>query len=201
MKTYEFDAEVRAVEGIDGAFVVVPYALPKTFGCGRMKVHATFDGVSYDGSIVASQLGEAEKSYILGLRKDIRTAINKQPGDSVKVRFTCAQIDGAASVYFDALRAKALRKGRTDAEFVQVVSWLLGYGTEDLAPEKLEAVSYADWLDGAPVYNPLAAHVSGKVCGVAVAEVEDSTMRRMRVLDKLVDELAKGNALNKILRT
>lgn len=200
MKTYEFDAEIQAVEGIDGAFVVVPYALPSIFGCGR---HASFDGHPYDGSIVSSQLGAsgAEKSYILGIRKDIRAAIGKQPGDKVHVSLVCAQIDGAASTYFEMLRAKALRKGRTDDEFLQVVAWLLGYSPEQLSPVALEAVSYADWLEAAPAYNPLACKVSGKVCGVAVGEVEDPIMRRMRVLDKLVDELAKGKALEKILRS
>ena len=202
MKTYEFDAEIQSVAGIDGAFVVVPYALPSTFGCGRMKVHATFDGHPYDGSIVSSQLGasRAEKSYILGIRKDIRAAIRKQPGDVVHVSFVCAQVDGTAATYFEALRAMALRIGRTDDEFLQVIRWLLGYTPEQLSPVALEAVSYADWLERAPAYNPLASNVSGKVCGVAVAEVEDSVMRRMRVLDKLVDELAKGKALEKILR-
>lgn len=203
MKTYEFDAEIQAVEGIDGAFVVVPYALPSIFGCGRMKVHASFDGHPYDGSIVSSQLGAsgAEKSYILGIRKDIRAAIGKQPGDKVHVSFVCAQIDGSAATYFEMLRAKALRKGRTDDEFLQVIVWLLGYTPEQLSPYALENVSYADWLEAAPVYNPLANKVSGKVCGVAVSEVEDPVMRRMRVLDKLVDELAKGKALEKILRS
>ena len=65
---------------------------------------------------------------------------------------------------------------------------------------RLKAVSFTDWLDNAPAYNPAAALVSGKVCGIDVAAVEDPTMHRVRVLDKLVDELAKGRPLEKILR-
>ncbi|MGI6754931.1 MAG: DUF2200 family protein [Atopobiaceae bacterium] len=197
MKTYAFDATIQKVDGIDGAFVFVPYDLPRTFGAGRIKVHARFDEHPYEGSIVSSKNDDGTKDYVIGLKKDIRAAIGKQPGDSVHVEFACAQIDGEASTYLDMLRAKAEKKGRNTEEFIQVVQWLTGY-----APEKItnaRNVSYADWLDQAPTYNPAAQNIGGKVCGVAVAEVEDPTMHRMRVLDKLVDDLAKGKSVEKIL--
>lgn len=199
MKTYEFRATIHKVPDLDGAYVVAPFDLPRTFGAGRIKVHARFDGEPYDGSIVATHLDDAQnKSYILGIRKDIRARIGKQPGDVVDVTFTCAQIDEPASVYYEALLAKALRKGRTTEEFTHVIEWLLGYTADQLTPATLEK-PYFKWLEDAPKFNTAALGVKGKVCGIAVAEVEDPTMRRMRILDKLVDDLARGKPLEKIL--
>ena len=89
-KIYEFEAEIKKVPDIDGAYVELPYDLKTEFGKGRIKVHATFDGESYDGSIVNMGLKNADGSvcYIIGLRKDIREKIGKQPGDTVKVTIT-----------------------------------------------------------------------------------------------------------------
>lgn len=199
MKTYRFDATIQQVDGIDGAFVEVPYDLPRVSGAGRIKVHARFDGTPYDGSVVAFKRDDGSRYYVIGLRKDVREAIGKQPGDNVEVELTCAQVDGPAKLYYDAYRAKVTRKGRTQDELDQVICWLLGYTPQDLAPKRLESTSFAEWLDSAPAYNPLAAKVGGKVCGIAVAEVEDPTMHRVRVLDKLVDDLAKGKSIDKIL--
>jgi hypothetical protein len=86
-KTYEFEAVIKKVPEIDGAYVEFPYDLKKEFGKGRVKVHATFDGEPYDGSIVNMGIKNADGSvcYIIGLRKDIRAKISKQPGDNVKV--------------------------------------------------------------------------------------------------------------------
>lgn len=80
-KLYEFDAEVKKVEGINGAYVEFPYDVKEEFGKGRVKVHATFDGEPYDGSVV--RMGTP--CHIIGLRKDIRAKIGKQPGDTVHV--------------------------------------------------------------------------------------------------------------------
>jgi hypothetical protein len=90
MKIYEYEAVIRKVQGIDGAYAVFPYDLRKEFGKGRVKVHATFDGEPYDGSIVNMGLKYADGSvcYIIGIRKDIRAAINKQAGDTVKITIT-----------------------------------------------------------------------------------------------------------------
>ncbi len=80
-KTYEFDAEIKKVEGIDGAYVEIPFDVKAKFGKGRVPVHATFDGAPYDGSLV--RMGTP--CYILGIQKAIRAQINKQPGDTVHV--------------------------------------------------------------------------------------------------------------------
>lgn len=80
-KIYEFEAEIKKVEGIDGAYVEVPFDVKAEFGKGRVLVHATFDGVSYDGQVV--RMGTP--CHIIGIRKDIRCKIDKQAGDIVKV--------------------------------------------------------------------------------------------------------------------
>jgi len=84
---YKFDAVIQKVPDIDGAFVVFPYDLKTEFGKGRAKVHATFDREPYDGSIVNMGVKNPDGSvcYIIGLRKDIRSKIGKQAGDTVCV--------------------------------------------------------------------------------------------------------------------
>jgi hypothetical protein len=84
---YEFDAVIRKVPDIDGAFIEFPHDIRKEFGKGRVKVRAMFDGEPYDGSIVNMGAKNADGSvcYILGIRKDIRTRIGKQAGDIVHV--------------------------------------------------------------------------------------------------------------------
>ena len=86
-KVYEFEAIIKKVEDQDGAYVAVPFDIKEEFGKGRVKVHATFDGEPYDGSIVNMGVKNADGSvcYIIGIRKDIRAKINKQPGDKVTV--------------------------------------------------------------------------------------------------------------------
>lgn len=78
---YEFDAVIQKVEGIDGAYIEFPYDVREEFGKGRVKVHATFDGVEYDGSLVRMKT----VNHIIGIRKDIRSQIGKQPGESIHV--------------------------------------------------------------------------------------------------------------------
>lgn len=80
-KVYEFDAVIQKVPEIDGAYVDFPYDVKEEFGKGRVKVHATFDGVPYDGSLVRMKT----INHIIGLRKDIRAQIGKQPGETVRV--------------------------------------------------------------------------------------------------------------------
>ena len=86
-KIYEYDAVIHKVDGIDGTFVVFPYDIRAEFGKGRVKAHAMFDGVAYDGSIVNMGVKNDDGSicYIIGLRKDIRAEIGKQAGESVRV--------------------------------------------------------------------------------------------------------------------
>ena len=87
-KVYEFTAEIKKVPNIDGAYIIFPYDIKKEFGKGRLKVHAEFDGVPYDGSIVNMGIKNDDGSicYILGMLKEIRKKINKQAGDKVKVK-------------------------------------------------------------------------------------------------------------------
>lgn len=86
-RVYQFEAEIKKVPDIDGAFVVFPYDIKSEFGKGRVKVHATFDGEPYDGSIVNMGIKNPDGSicYIIGLRKDIREKIKKNPGDAIRV--------------------------------------------------------------------------------------------------------------------
>lgn len=83
-KAYEFTAEIKKVPDIDGAYVEIPFDVKKEFGKGRVKVYATFDGEPYEGSLV--RMGTP--CHILGIRKDIRAKIGKQPGDTVSVTVT-----------------------------------------------------------------------------------------------------------------
>ena len=86
-KTYEFEAVIQKVPDIDGAFVAVPFNIRDVFGKGRVKVLATFNGEPYEGSIVNMGVTNPDGSvcYIIGIRKDIRAKIGKQPGDVIQV--------------------------------------------------------------------------------------------------------------------
>ena len=87
-KIYEFEAEIKKVPDIDGAYIEFPYDLKKEFGKGRFKVHAEFDGEPYDGSIVNMGVKNNDGTicYIIGIRKDIRAKINKNHGDKITVK-------------------------------------------------------------------------------------------------------------------
>jgi hypothetical protein len=95
---------------------------------------------------------------------------------------------------------KAERKGRTRAEVDQVIRWLTGYRQAELERQLERAVDFATFFAQAPAFHPNHTLITGVVCGVRVEEVADPLMRKIRYLDKLVDELAKGKAMDKILR-
>ncbi len=95
---------------------------------------------------------------------------------------------------------KAQAKGRTQAELDRVIRWLTGYTAAGLAKQNAGNADLETFYGKAPKYNPNAALIAGVVCGVRVEEVEHPLMRRIRQLDKLVDELAKGKPMEKILR-
>ena len=97
---------------------------------------------------------------------------------------------------YDCLVAKAERKGRTRAEADEVISWLTGY---DMSAVDMD-VTYGEFLSSAPAWNPRADLITGTVCGVRVETIEDPMTKRMRQIDKLVDELAKGKPMEKVLR-
>jgi len=96
--------------------------------------------------------------------------------------------------------AKAEKKGRTKAEVDQIISWLTGYGPKALAAHLTKKTDFETFFAKAPKLNPSRALIKGVVCGVRVEDVEDPLMREARTLDKLIDELAKGKAMDKILR-
>jgi hypothetical protein len=95
---------------------------------------------------------------------------------------------------------KAERKGRMQAEVDQIVCWLTGYDDAGLREQLEKKSDFRTFFAEAPAINPNSALIKGVVCGVRVEEVEDPLMQRIRYLDKLVDELAKGKAMEKILR-
>ena len=96
---------------------------------------------------------------------------------------------------------KAVKKGRTREEVDQVTAWLTGYSPEELARLEQSGTSYGDFFRNAPAMNPRRALITGKVCGVQVETIEDPLLQAIRQLDKLVDELAKGRPMEKILGT
>jgi hypothetical protein len=96
--------------------------------------------------------------------------------------------------------AKAEKKGRTKDEVDEVIFWLTGYNKKTLATQLKNETNFEDFFKEAPKLNPLRKKITGVVCGVKVEEIEDKLMREVRYLDKLVDELAKGKAMEKILR-
>lgn len=105
-----------------------------------------------------------------------------------------------AKVY-DLLVSKAEKKGRTKAEVDTVACWLTGYSQQELDSMRESNIAYGDFFRQAPNPNPSRALIKGVVCGVRVEDVEDPLMREARYLDKLVDELAKGKPMEKVLRT
>ncbi len=98
------------------------------------------------------------------------------------------------------LVAKAMRKGRTKAEVDEIIRWLTGYSQEELEAQLEKQTDLETFFTKAPQPNPSRALIKGVVCGVRVENIEDPLMREVRYLDKLIDELAKGKAMEKILR-
>ena len=98
------------------------------------------------------------------------------------------------------LIAKAEKKGRTRDEIDEIICWLTGYGKEQVADFLVNDVEYGEFFLNAPELNPNRKMITGKICGVRVEEIEDPLMQEIRYLDKLVDELAKGKSMDKILR-
>ena len=96
--------------------------------------------------------------------------------------------------------AKAEKKGRTQAEVDEIVRWLTGYDQAGLAAELAARTDFEAFFGQAPRLNPARALITGSVCGVRVEAVEEPLMREIRYLDKLIDELAKGRPMEKILR-
>ncbi|MDF0698543.1 DUF2200 domain-containing protein [Rhizobium sp. MC63] len=96
--------------------------------------------------------------------------------------------------------AKAEKKGRTKAEVDEIICWLTGYSREALDDQLARNTNFEDFFAQAPEMNPSRSSITGVICGVRVEEIQETTMREIRYLDKLIDELAKGRAMEKILR-
>lgn len=95
---------------------------------------------------------------------------------------------------------KAVRKGRTEQEVQQVICWLTGYDEREVEEAVSSQVTYGDFFRNAPGPNPNRKLITGVICGVRVEEIQEPLMQEIRYLDKLVDELARGKAMEKILR-
>ncbi len=95
---------------------------------------------------------------------------------------------------------KVERKGRTKDELDQVVGWLTGYDDAGLAQVIADEATLEEFFDRAPAWNPNAALITGVICGVRVEDIEDPLMQKIRYLDKLVDEVARGKKMSSILR-
>ncbi|HEX3075811.1 MAG TPA: DUF2200 domain-containing protein [Lachnospiraceae bacterium] len=95
---------------------------------------------------------------------------------------------------------KVERKGRTRSEVDEIICWLTGYSQEELVEELEKQTDFETFFAKAPMLNPSRSLIKGVVCGVRVEDIEEPTMKEIRYLDKLIDELAKGKAMDKILR-
>lgn len=104
-----------------------------------------------------------------------------------------------ASVYPHYI-AKAERKGRKKTEVDEIICWLTGYSQQELEVQIEKQTNFETFFAEAPRMNPMRTLIKGKVCGVRVEDIEEPTMQEIRYLDKLVDELAKGKAMEKISR-
>lgn len=105
---------------------------------------------------------------------------------------------GVASVYPHYV-AKVERKGRTQAELDEVITWLTGFDAPQLSGHLAAGTTFEDFFAAAEL-NPKAAAITGVICGIRVEAIEDPLMQKIRYLDKLVDELAKGKSMDKVLR-
>jgi hypothetical protein len=95
---------------------------------------------------------------------------------------------------------KAERKGRTKAEVDAIIFWLTGYNEQTLQEQVNKKSDFETFFDQAPQFNPNVSKITGVICGYRVEQIEDKLMQKVRYLDKLIDELAKGRTMEKILR-
>ena len=96
--------------------------------------------------------------------------------------------------------AKAEKKGRTKPEVDEIIRWLTGYNQAGIEAQLAKQSDFETFIAEAPQLNPARANIKGVICGIRVEDIEDPTTREIRYLDKLIDELAKGKAMEKILR-
>ncbi|KHD44841.1 DUF2200 family protein [Streptococcus hongkongensis] len=99
---------------------------------------------------------------------------------------------------YKALAAKVERKGASQEDLNQLISWLTGYSLEQIVALKTSEITYGDFINQGPAYTPYRENITGKICGVQIESIADSTMQEIRRLDKLVDWLAKGKSVEAI---
>lgn len=104
------------------------------------------------------------------------------------------------SKIYPLLVRKAERKGRTKQEVDEIICWLTGYNVTGIEEQLEKDVNYQTFFEQAPCMNPKCELIKGVVCGIRVEDIEDPLMQKIRYLDKLIDELAKGKSMDKILR-
>lgn len=100
---------------------------------------------------------------------------------------------------YEAILGKVTRKGHTEEELLEIICWLMGYEAEDV--KRFHGLTYGDFFEQAPAWNPKRMLITGSICGEKVQEIADPFRRDMRCLDKMVDELVKGKSKDKIFRT
>ena len=105
-----------------------------------------------------------------------------------------------ASVYLHYVQ-KAEKKGRTETEVKEIIFWLTGYDEKAMKEIIEDKIDFETFFEKAPALNPNVSKITGVICGYRIEEIEDPLMQKIRYLDKLIDELAKGKAMEKILRT
>lgn len=101
---------------------------------------------------------------------------------------------------YKCLLDKVEKKGRTKQELDKVICWLTGYSQQALQKQLANSINYKTFFDQAPQINPDSSKIKGKICGYDVQQITDPTMQKMRFLDKLVDELAQGKPIEKVVR-
>ena len=128
----------------------------------------------------------------------MRTYWKRRGGDNMaKHRIYTMSFAGVYPHYI----TKAEKKGRTKEEVDEIIRWLTGYSQKELEAEIEKKTNLEDFFAQAPKLNPSRSLITGVICGVRVEEIEDPLMKEIRYMDKLIDELAKGKAMEKILRT
>lgn len=152
-KVYEFESVIYAVKEKGGAYVVFPYDIRKEFGRGRVRVHATFDGEPYDGSIVNMGVKNPDGTicYVLGLRKDIRERIGKQPGDTVFV--TVSEQKQAGGMDMEEKRLEAFEKmlAAVQSEYRDILSKMERMKAEG----KVKTVTYRQMTSRRAMYQDM----------------------------------------------
>ena len=136
--------------------------------------------------------------------KDVMALREKTGAGMMDCKKALTDADGDMEKAMELLRergiAKAEKKNRTRAEVLEVTAWLTGYSAEAIESALMTDITYGDFFRQAPAPHPMRTLITGVVCGVRVETVEEDLMREIRYLDKMVDELAKGKPMEKILR-